>query len=97
MLELATGHSVALYAVPAEAGVKLSLKIRYGGDPRCPDWKPRSDQECGYTFDRSRGPSLVVREPGQRDLIFTSTGGRPAEFILESGFDRADVRHRSRR
>jgi hypothetical protein len=96
-LELATGRSVALYAVPASVGSQLSLEIRSGGDPRCPNWTPHTDQGCGYTFDLSRGPSLVVREPGKRNLIFAWTGGRPAEFILESGFDPADVRHHSRR
>jgi hypothetical protein len=96
-LELATGRSLPLYAVPARVGAKLSLEIRFGGDARCPDWTPHTDQGCGYTFDLSRGPSLVVHEPGKRNLIFAWTGGRPAEFILERGFDPTDVRHRSRR
>ena len=37
MLELATGRSLPVYAVPARVGAKLSLEIRSGGDARCPD------------------------------------------------------------
>lgn len=36
-LELATGRSLPVYAVPARVGAKLSLEIRSGGDARCPD------------------------------------------------------------